>query len=217
MLDRIGTPSTSSRRQPVVQARAIATRARILDQAAEAFAGAGYDAASLTGDILDPAGVSVGSFYHQFDNKLDVLFALIDEYLEEHADRIVGRAAGEPADPLPIALRRLLTDILDDVDRAPHLWWILVRERLHPDPRIADAVRAGWKPWCRVVDGLVGGHAPIATCDLAIATDALAGFLPALVSRYLHVDAADRPRWRQEAFPLMVDFFVGGATTLAGT
>ena len=70
--------ATVSPRQPK-QARAIRTRDRILDQAEQAFADKGFEAASLTSDILEPAGISVGSFYHQFPDKRAVLYALLDE------------------------------------------------------------------------------------------------------------------------------------------
>ncbi|MEL7208592.1 MAG: TetR/AcrR family transcriptional regulator, partial [Actinomycetota bacterium] len=59
-----------------------ATRQRIFDAAKTAFAAKGFDGTGLVADILEPAGVSSGSFYHQFDDKLDLLVQLLSDAAE---------------------------------------------------------------------------------------------------------------------------------------
>lgn len=55
------------------------TRKRLLDAGRRAFARAGPGGANLKEDILVPAGVSVGSFYHQFRDKTELFVAVLEE------------------------------------------------------------------------------------------------------------------------------------------
>ena len=73
---------TGRTRQRVTQPRsAEVTRRKILDAGTRAFADKGLDGTNLVRDVLEPAGVSVGSFYHQFADKTELLIVLLDEAL----------------------------------------------------------------------------------------------------------------------------------------
>lgn len=63
----------------VLQARAEATRRRILDSAVELFDELGYGETGLA-DVLQRANVSKGAFYYHFDSKEAVASAIIDDY-----------------------------------------------------------------------------------------------------------------------------------------
>jgi AcrR family transcriptional regulator len=63
----------------VLQARAEATRRRIIDSAVDLFDELGYGETGLA-DVLQRAGVSKGAFYYHFDSKEAVASAIIDEY-----------------------------------------------------------------------------------------------------------------------------------------
>jgi AcrR family transcriptional regulator len=70
-----------------IRAQATATRRRaILDAALGLFVESGVSATNLD-QILERSGASVGSFYHHFDDKVDVAatlyFELLDEYFNE--------------------------------------------------------------------------------------------------------------------------------------
>ena len=135
--------SPSATRQPK-QARAIRTRERILDRAEHAFATKGYEAASLTSDILEPARISVGSFYHQFSDKRAVLYELLDE---RSAWRDVSASAtlvaGSQA-TLADAIRAAMLRFFDDIDEHPAMWWIHVREINNSDLEIRRHVEHSW-------------------------------------------------------------------------
>lgn len=135
--------SPSATRQPK-QARAIRTRERLLDQAQHAFASKGYEAASLTSDILDPSGISVGSFYHQFSDKRAVLYALLDERStwRDVSAAAVTAAASQPT--LADAVRGAMLRFLDDIDEHPTMWWIHAREIHNSDPEIRRHVEHSW-------------------------------------------------------------------------
>jgi AcrR family transcriptional regulator len=79
-----------------LQARAEATRRRIIDSAVELFAELGYGETGLA-DVLQHAGVSKGAFYYHFDSKEAVATAIIEEF-DATAGRIV-EAEFDPARP----------------------------------------------------------------------------------------------------------------------
>lgn len=90
-------------RNPVaLQARAEATRRRILDSAVSLFDELGYGETGLA-DVLQRAGVSKGAFYYHFDSKEAVAAAIIDEYR-----RRIKEAVHERADPSAPALDRIM-------------------------------------------------------------------------------------------------------------
>ena len=86
----------------VLQARAEATRRRIIDSAVDLFDELGYGETGLA-DVLQRAGVSKGAFYYHFDSKEAVASAII----EEHRRRI-GEAVRNKFDPTKPALESLI-------------------------------------------------------------------------------------------------------------
>ena len=123
--------------------RGESTRALILDAAGQAFARLGYDGASLTGDILEPAGVSTGSFYHQFSSKRSLLTAVLDDA----TDNLRGLLdSGHRSGPQPDAdglLARATAGwnlLLLAVDAAPDVALVVRREAHNRDPEIRAAV-----------------------------------------------------------------------------
>lgn len=62
-----------------LQARAEATRRRIIESSVELFAELGYGETGLA-DVLQHAGVSKGAFYYHFDSKEAVATAIIEEF-----------------------------------------------------------------------------------------------------------------------------------------
>ncbi len=85
-----------------LQARAEATRRRILESAVELFDEMGYGDTGLA-DVLQRAGVSKGAFYYHFDSKEAVAEAIIGEYRH----RII-EAVGAGADRSAPRLERLI-------------------------------------------------------------------------------------------------------------
>lgn len=73
--------------QMVVQARAAATRRRILEAAITLFAENGYGETGLA-DVLQRAGVSKGAFYYHFDSKEAVASAIIEEFHQRSVEAV---------------------------------------------------------------------------------------------------------------------------------
>lgn len=198
----------------MVQARARATRTKILDQAAIAFARDGYDAASLTSDILEPAGVSVGSFYHQFNNKLDVLFALLGERLEACATNAEASLDVESLSSLGARTHALMNWLFDHVDAEPELSLIQLRERWNSDHRVRRAVGQSWAPWRLVLDGIAGSLAEHPERQDA-GVRMVGRTLVTTLGHYLHCAVPERAAWRDTELPYFVDFCLSGLHGLA--
>ncbi len=66
----------------ITQPRAFETREKILQAAARLFALKGYHDAKLE-EVLGTAGVSKGAFFHQFRDREDLGFAVLDWHMEK--------------------------------------------------------------------------------------------------------------------------------------
>ena len=75
---------TAARRRP--QARGVATRRRLLGEAARRFGAKGYEATSMN-EIAEAAGVGVGTLYHHFPDKRALLLALVDDWGDREVRR----------------------------------------------------------------------------------------------------------------------------------
>lgn len=185
-------------RQPK-QARAIRTRERILDQAEQAFAEKGFEAASLTSDILEPAGISVGSFYHQFSDKRSVLYALLDERRTWHRPHVVDAESPSRPTNFTDAVRSGLLELFDDIDDHPATWWIHFREINSSDPEIRGLIEQSWAAWSQSLrESLaewVKDPAKRTEGRMRYATSGLSGVL----RHYLAGDASTRREMRLRA------------------
>jgi AcrR family transcriptional regulator len=86
----------------VLQARAEATRRRVIDSAVDLFDELGYGETGLA-DVLQRAGVSKGAFYYHFDSKEAVASAIIDEHR-----RRISAAVRNQFDPSKSALESMI-------------------------------------------------------------------------------------------------------------
>lgn len=94
----------------VKQARAIATRDRILLKATQLFALKGFHDTKLE-EVLSAARVTSGAFFHHFRSKEELGFAVLDRHMErrrQQLERIERRLpCSDPDDPLQAVFRRL--------------------------------------------------------------------------------------------------------------
>ncbi|MFP5486744.1 MAG: TetR/AcrR family transcriptional regulator [Acidimicrobiia bacterium] len=203
--------SPSATRQPK-QARAIRTRERILDRAEQAFADNGFEAASLTSDILDPSGISVGSFYHQFADKRAVLHALLDERRawRDVSERL--RSVTEQQTTLSDAVRAGVIELFDAIDEHPAPWHIHFRELQSADPEVRALIEHSWSVWIVAVTAVLQRWAddtsPATTGRLTFATLGLSGVLRS----YLVGDAGARSQARGASLDGVVAACVASVT-----
>ncbi|HEV3260845.1 MAG TPA: TetR/AcrR family transcriptional regulator [Gemmataceae bacterium] len=106
----------------VKQPRALATRDRILAEAARLFALKGYHDTKLE-ELLSAAEVTTGAFFHHFGSKEDLGFAVLDRHMGKRRqllDEIEGRMPPPPVD-----------DALGHVFRRLDAIRVMVRQREH--------------------------------------------------------------------------------------
>ncbi|HEV7762698.1 MAG TPA: TetR/AcrR family transcriptional regulator [Acidimicrobiales bacterium] len=190
--------------------RAAATRERILGTARSAFAAKGYDGTNLVGDVLEPAAVSAGSFYHQFRSKSDLYSAVVQEAAAGWQAPLASLAGPRDAGDLVAVARSSYRAVFDLVDQHEDLVRIQMRDRDHPDPEVCGplrALRAGWTTTvASAYRGLVADPAAAAELTVALTLGAIA--------LYLDTPRTKRARIRRRLVENLTTFTLGGLFAL---
>jgi AcrR family transcriptional regulator len=118
-----GKGATGRRRAPEL------TRVRIIDAAEALFSEQGYAATSIK-QICRSAGVSIGSFYHHFEDKAAVTTALLDRANERFAATLAGIDIGRPH-----TIESTVTGLIEGPGAAVYR---ALREAAEVEPRIAE-------------------------------------------------------------------------------
>lgn len=176
-----------------------ATRDALMDAGIRAFAEKGHDGVNLAKDILEPAGVSVGSFYHQFADKTELLLAIIELATEFAEARFFSSLPDDNSGVDDDALRGLWAAYLNMVDLREDLVTIQLRETHSPHAQIASAIR-------RLADtrrtAISARYETIVAAGTSVDADATAEMIEALavgaLTTYLRTPAADRPERKAE-------------------
>lgn len=193
----MNTKSTNEGRSRAEQREA--TRAALLTAGTTAFAAKGHDGVNLAKDILDPVGISVGSFYHQFDNKTALLLAIIDSATTRAQTRFFDSLPADQAGVGPEFVRASWEALLSLVDEQEDEVTIQLRETHSPHPEVAAAIK-------NLTDArlefLVRRYRDIAPPDTIVDADAMVEMSAALslaaLTAYLHTSPEDRPRRKTE-------------------
>ncbi len=189
------------------------TRARLMAVGRVAFAQKGLAATNLTDDILAPAGVSVGSFYHQFADKTDLFLAILREHSESLRALVHGVVTLAPGrDPAQVA-RDSFAAVFAVVDREGDVFRMLAREAESHDPRVRSYLRENHAAWVEALaeDYLASGLLPLP--ERAVAerlAELVLTFTIGAVRRYLDWSEAERKRRRERWIEELVCFCLGG-------
>ena len=195
------------------RASAAATRRRLLDAGRVAFGERGLDGVNLQRDVLTPAGVSVGSFYHQFKDKTELLLAVLEE-ATELGQAVLTRTRAAPDDPID-ATRAAFEAFFALVDGGEDIVRIQMRERDNPDERVRSRLarsRAGWVDvWAAEFERYAG---PGSSFDPRGAAEAVVALGLGVLHLYLDTAREDRPARRASLLDTLVPFTVGGFVAL---
>jgi AcrR family transcriptional regulator len=188
------------------QARSRATTDAILDAAAHILGERGW-AGLTTNAVADVAGVSIGSLYQYFPNKL----ALIEAVRLRHFDDVlvVLRAAADAGVTRARRLSALVDGMIAVHSRYPAAHRVLLEE----SPRGEDSRGANdvFETACRkAYEALFKANAPRVT-DLRIAAQVLAGALAGAVHEAARQGTLGSPVLRSELINL-VGSFLGNAS-----
>lgn len=158
-------------------------RERLLSAARTTFATTGYDAS--VHDICEAAGVGIGTFYHEFPDKADLMRALMNE---EHAHRVrafdgltadhANTAAEEVVRVLSGSNPPLLRAMIEACETDPGLRNFSVDLRRESRTRLAGAlerVRSARDTRRPALDSTTAAAAVLALGDTGLARD---GFAP---------------------------------------
>lgn len=204
---------------PVPGARrgsAEATRARLIDAGRRAFARKGLAGTKLKQDILEPAGVSVGSFYHQFKDKTDLMLAIFEEHANDMRALIREAHRPVPGRSLADIARSSYALAFDLADRYANEARILMRERAVDEPRIKSFLDAERRRW---VESLKQDYRRLADLnrfdlDVELAAELIAGLAWGVLDRYLELAERDRRRARERLLDGLVRLTLGGLPAL---
>lgn len=204
-----------SERRPPRQARSIETRRRLLETGFEAFAAKGFDGVNLVEDVLEPSGISIGSFYHQFADKAELLREVLAEAADRRRAFIVQLGDLDPASDLETIVRQVVERLVDSLERDAAAWQLQRVSRIAGDDEVREFGSAARGNWNGAVAQLLEpwfDHPPAA---LRRASDPIVTLARGFVYDFLDTPIEQR-RDRREQVDDLSSFVVGGLTAMLG-
>ena len=194
--------------------RADETRRRLLVQGRLAFAAKGHDGVSLQRDVLEPSGVSNGSFYHQFEDKTDLLVAVLDDAARAGLFVLHASIAATPTGDRNERARRAFETWFDMVDGAEDLFRIQLRERENSDPRVRALIRELRQGWVVSIADALRGQAASPSVDPDLAAQLVASLAYGILADYLDAPPKEREALRTALADALPKFVAGGVAGL---
>jgi AcrR family transcriptional regulator len=189
----------------------------MLSAAARAFAEKGLAGTKLKDDILAPAGIAPGSFYYQFDDKVDLLLAVLEEYSTQYRDRLRQVHRASPGRLLEDICRDSYALLFELAESSTDVLRIQLKERHSDEPRVREYIQADRVRWldhlAQDLERLASASGVRLDCDDA--AELVVALSAGALSRYLETEDAERPAVRDRLLRNLVLFTIGGFEALA--
>jgi AcrR family transcriptional regulator len=193
------------------------TRQRLLEAGRRAFAQRGLAGTNLIQDILEPSGVAVGSFYHQFSNKTELLLAILEQdTLELQAVLQLAQQPAPGRSLLDIA-RDSYTATFDVVEQHADTMRILFQESAVGDPQVQQFAQQEQRRWIAFLKQnfqriAAAGHS---MAQIALAAELISVLTNGALAHYLGLPQAQRAAARVRLIDGLVRLTLGGLPALA--
>jgi AcrR family transcriptional regulator len=186
-----------------------------MESGRRAFARKGLAGTILIDDILRPAGVSTGSFYHQFRDKNELLVAILDEHARGFGAQLL-ETLEQPATSgharFEDLARACFALSLDMADHNGDLLRIQRRERDSDNPVVAGYLREHQESWIERVATYFyrGAASEVSKADCRLAAQFVIHLGLTSVADYQDLPDAERPEARERLLAALVRFTMGG-------
>ncbi|GCD41697.1 TetR/AcrR family transcriptional regulator [Streptomyces paromomycinus] len=192
------------RKQPR-QARAEATRQRILTAAAHVFAEYGY-AAGTTNRIAARARVSIGSLYQYYPNKDAILVELLTRHLDAGIAAAGRHQDGEAPESLEEIIRLFVRTSIGNHRDDPQLLRVMA-EQGPRSPELLDKIARHGRERIAYAHALFAGHPEVRVADTYTATRLAVSTIELVVHQLLAApDPVDSARLEDELVTMITGY-----------
>jgi AcrR family transcriptional regulator len=155
----------------------------IIEAATQVFAEKGFHVAGMR-EIAEQAKVAIGTIYHYFQSKEDILIQIFREEIEQRRQFFEGlRTSGLP---IREQIQRILEMHFDRIKGNRRLVKLILMERLEPNERFQKVFRSLYEEVARYIEELITegiAKKELAPCNPLITAHALLGAIEAVTSR----------------------------------
>ncbi|MFQ5698997.1 MAG: TetR/AcrR family transcriptional regulator, partial [Myxococcota bacterium] len=192
-------------------------RQRLLEAGRRAFARRGLAGTHLIQHILEPAGVAVGSFYHQFHNKTELLIAILEEDSRDLQSALQRAQRPRPGRSLLDIARDSYTATFDVVDAHLDTMRILFRESAIDDPHVQEFARQQQRRWIGILTHNFQRLAPpgYSLGQIELAAELISVLTTGALAHYLRLPSGERVAARERLTDGLVRLTLGGLPALA--
>ncbi|MFH9419770.1 TetR/AcrR family transcriptional regulator [Streptomyces sp. NPDC017529] len=192
------------RKQPR-QARAEATRQRILTAAAHVFAEYGY-AAGTTNRIAERARVSIGSLYQYYPNKDAILMELVTRHLDAGIAAADSHRDGQLPESLEETIRLFVRTSIGNHLDDPQLLRVMA-EQAPRAPELLDKIYRHKQARTAYVHDLIAGHPEVEVEDTQVAARLVVATIELVVHQLLAApDPVDVTRFENELVAMLTGY-----------
>jgi AcrR family transcriptional regulator len=209
------TPTTQQSRRSPRQARSAETRRRLLDAGFEAFAAKGHDGVNLVEDVLEPAGISIGSFYHQFADKTELLREILAEAAARRRAFIVGLADLDTTTDLATAIRFVVERLYASLETDTTAWQLQRVTRVTGVDGVREMGSSARENWTDELAELLRNWFDDSVADRRLAASLMVTMARGFVFDFLDTPPALRLE-RPEFVTAATAFTVGGLVGVLG-